>query len=81
MILTGTAHSYGNKLWLSVGMEYLHVVGTKPDKQSQQSYFDYEPVTGKMLRRALRPMVYSHLYSIVKYVELITVNSSVHLLS
>jgi hypothetical protein len=54
-VYIGTPHNYGNELW--GGAEFLQISGLNPVKQEHRSYLDYDPVTGKMLRRAYRQQV------------------------
>ena len=36
-------------------MEFLDVVGSQPDEISQYTYIDYDPITGSIMRKAVRP--------------------------
>lgn len=54
-IYIGTPHNYGNELW--GGIEFLQVAGLTPVQQEHRSFVDYDPVTGKVLRRAYRQQV------------------------
>ncbi len=54
-IFAGTPHAYGNKLW--GGTEFGHVQGYKMDSTTQRTYIDYEPVTGRAIRQAIRQQV------------------------
>jgi hypothetical protein len=50
-----TPHSYGNKKW--GGEEYTFVSGTDDNEYTQRTFVDYDPVTGRALRSALRQQV------------------------
>jgi hypothetical protein len=50
-----TPHQYGNEQW--GGFEYTHVRGYSPNFLSQRSFIDYEPISGKGLRNALRTQI------------------------
>ncbi len=52
---TGTPHQYGNEIW--GGIEFSHVTGSEDAKESQRTYIDYDPVTGRAIRSALRQQV------------------------
>lgn len=52
---TETSNSYGNKEW--GGLEWLDTVGQVQDRLSQYTFVDYDPVTGNLLRRAIRPQI------------------------
>ena len=54
-VFTGTPHLYGNQKW--GGLEWLHTVGATPDMFSMYNYVDYDPVTGSLLRRAIRQQI------------------------
>jgi hypothetical protein len=54
-IFLGTPHNYGN--FEFGGDEHQHVTGTDPDEQNQMTFVDYDPVTGKTLRKAIRQQV------------------------
>lgn len=54
-IFVGTVHNFGNVDW--GGREYDHVTGTSPDELMHMTYMDYDPVTGKIFRRAFRHQV------------------------
>jgi hypothetical protein len=51
-IYVETPHSYGNEVW--GGLEYTFVTGTVRRKEGQRTYADYDPVTGKAIRQAVR---------------------------
>ena len=46
---------YGNKEW--GGIEFNLVTGTSPAKETHRTYADYDPVTGRALRNAIRQQV------------------------
>lgn len=50
-----TPHSYGNKKW--GGEEYTFVSGTEANENTQRTFVDYDPVTGRALRSAIRQQV------------------------
>ena len=53
-----TPNNYGNQLW--GGLEYLQTVGGVPlatTLTSQNTFVDYEPVTGRALRTAFRHQI------------------------
>lgn len=50
-----TAGSYGNELW--GGISYSDVQGVTRNQYSQRSFVDYDPVTGRALRMAIRQQV------------------------
>lgn len=52
---TGTPHFYGTQMW--GGIEYSLVTGTTYLPEAQRTYQDYDPVTGKAFRSALRQQV------------------------
>lgn len=54
-VFIGTVHCLGNKLW--GGTEFADVSGYSPNVFSQRSFIDYEPITGKGMRTALRQQV------------------------
>ena len=54
-IFIGTAHNYGNEKW--GGLEFMDVVGSKPDIYAQYTFLDYDPVTGVVMRQAYRPQI------------------------
>ena len=58
---TGTPHQYGNEIW--GGIEFSHITGTVDAKESQRTYVDYDPVTGRAIRSALRQQVRSSSFS------------------
>jgi hypothetical protein len=62
-IFIGTPHNYGNVLW--GGTEYLQINGLNPVSQEHRSYIDFDPVTGKVLRRASRQQVLPLLLSLL----------------
>jgi hypothetical protein len=54
-IYVGTPHHYGNFDW--GGFEYSHVTGMVPSQRQHMTYIDYDPITGKILRKAQRQQV------------------------
>jgi len=54
-IFAGTPHAYGNKLW--GGTEYGHVQGYSPRAQSQRTFIDYDPITGRSMRQVVRQQI------------------------
>lgn len=54
-IFIETPNSYGNMLW--GGVEYTHIAGTEQNENSQRTYVDYDPVTGRAIRSAIRQQV------------------------
>jgi len=54
-LFVGTSNNYGNKKW--GGLEFLDIVGSEPDEISQYTYIDYDPVTGYVMRKAVRPQL------------------------
>lgn len=54
-IYAGTPHNYGNYEWN--GFEYSHVTGLTPIQRRHMTYIDYDPVTGKIVRKAQRQQV------------------------
>jgi hypothetical protein len=46
---------YGNEDW--GGIEHSLVSGTVQDKEAQRTYIDYDPVTGRAIRNAIRQQV------------------------
>lgn len=55
----GTAHCYGNELW--GGSEYSMVSGYSPDQEAQQTYMDYDPVSGYSVRHTIRQQIHLRL--------------------
>ncbi|RYH18501.1 hypothetical protein EON65_27145 [archaeon] len=55
MLNVETPHSYGNLLW--GGVEYTLIQGTEQNEYAQRSFADYDPVTGRAIRSALRQQV------------------------
>jgi hypothetical protein len=51
----GTPHSYGNEVW--GGIEYSFVTGTTRRPEGQRTYTDYDPVTGRSIRAAVRQQI------------------------
>lgn len=64
-IYIGTPHNYGNQLW--GGAEFLQIAGMNPVQQEHRSYIDYDPVTGKILRRAFRQQVENEFHHYFSY--------------
>lgn len=56
-LFIGTPHHYGNEFF--GGLEFQHVSGADPDEREQMSFVDYDPVTGQVMRRAIRQQVNS----------------------
>ena len=54
-IYIGTPHNYGNYDW--DGFEYAHVTGLTPNLEEHRTFLDYDPITGKILRKAQRQQV------------------------
>lgn len=54
-LFLGTPHNYGNIEF--GGEEYQHITGAIPDERNQMTFVDYDPITGKTLRRAIRQQV------------------------
>lgn len=54
-LFLGTPHNYGNIEF--GGEEHQHVTGLVPDERNQMTFVDYDPITGKTLRRAIRQQV------------------------
>lgn len=54
-VFVETPHSYGNKKW--GGEEYTFVSGTDDNENTQRTFIDYDPVTGRALRSAIRQQV------------------------
>ena len=54
-LFLGTPHNYGNIEF--GGEEHQHVTGLVYDERNQMTFVDYDPVTGKTLRRAIRQQV------------------------
>ena len=54
-IFAGTPHAYGNKLW--GGTEFGHVQGYLPRAQSQRTFIDYDPITGRNMRQVVRQQI------------------------
>ena len=52
-LFVGTSNNYGNKKW--GGLEFLDIVGSQPDEFSQYTYIDYDPISGIIMRKAVRP--------------------------
>lgn len=59
-LFLGTPHNYGN--FEFGGEEYQHVTGAVPDERNQMTFVDYDPITGKTLRRAIRQQVNLRLF-------------------
>ena len=55
LVHLGTPHMYGNRKW--GGIEYSLVTGTTYLPESQRTYQDFDPVTGRALRSAMRQQV------------------------
>lgn len=54
-VFAGTPHNYGNLNF--GGREYTHVTGAEPNADSQRTFVDYDPITGRGHRRAFRQQV------------------------
>jgi hypothetical protein len=54
-VFIGTPHHYGNEYF--GGLEFQHVSGANPDEREQMTFVDYDPVTGKVMRQAIRQQV------------------------
>lgn len=54
-LFVGTPHAYGNELW--GGTEYGHVQGYEPSISEHRTFVDYDPITGKNIRQAIRQQV------------------------
>jgi hypothetical protein len=54
-LFAGTPNSYLNEML--GGAEYLHVSGTERNQYTQRTYADYDPVSGRAIRRAIRQQV------------------------
>jgi hypothetical protein len=54
-VLVDTPKSYGNELW--GGFEFSMVQGVTHDHLNQRTYVDYDPVTGRAIRSALRQQI------------------------
>lgn len=54
-VFVGTPHAYGNELW--GGTEFGHVQGYEPAIAEHRTFVDYDPVTGKNIRQAIRQQV------------------------
>ena len=54
-IFAGTPNNWGNEQW--GGLEWQMVTGLKARGATERTFIDYEPVTGRGLRTALRQQV------------------------
>jgi hypothetical protein len=54
-LYVGTPHAYGNALW--GGTEFGHVQGYEADITLHRTFIDYDPITGRNLRQAIRQQV------------------------
>ncbi len=54
-LFVGTPHAYGNELW--GGTEYGHVQGYAPSVSEHRTFVDYDPITGRNIRQAIRQQV------------------------
>eukprot|EP01034_Spumella_vulgaris_P028799 gene28799-35723_t len=57
-VFADTPHSYGNEEW--GGLEYAFISGYKQNEFEQRTFIDYDPVTGRALRQALRQQINIH---------------------
>jgi hypothetical protein len=51
----GTANNYGNELW--GGREYADVSGLSANRLADRTFTDYDPITGRSYRQAVRMQV------------------------
>lgn len=55
LMTSETSNSYGNDMW--GGSEYSFVSGTVQNQYAQRTFVDYDPVTGRAMRQAVRQQV------------------------
>lgn len=54
-VFVSTNMNYGNRLW--GGTEWMDVVGRDSFREEAYAFMDYDPVTGYVLRQAIRPQI------------------------